>query len=737
MMNTLAYQSIENALEINEGGKIKWMANALPCPDSNTWNNLDRKDQTTFLRNKIQNLLYDNFYVQGVVTTFANKAITHASDTLTPLLNACHNGKGYWEEGWELIEKAEACQFIKKEGITIQIPTNEELLNSSIFMPSGRINLSPGFYSIIGDAGYSKSHLTLCRFYFNVFSSHADEFTQLLVSELNSVSLPFYFKILNDAQLYERNDTAVLYISKSLYSKVRQIIEINFEKLAPYLNHSLPAFVKPIAQGIGIAEDPSNGESFGEHRCKLITNAILKQYFSEEKIPLSKLIEKQFEENNLDFIRPYLLSSQSEDIYTPISFNLIQNSKKNNSQIPDFTPLDISIKIGCFICERAIWYKNQCNWMETTKSPEVNTLAVSMSPSLYDGSAGLVWFLAELYEKTGEESFKTTAIAGSRQLLTQLNSPNKNISHSFYEGLTGALLTIIKVARLCHETELLTPVYQILKKIDESVIENKETDLLSGIAGTLCGITQLYLTLPKSKHLLQLIELLADTIIERVQIDEKGASWISEGNTQPANLCGISHGTSGIAIALIEAGKVLKTDKFQSIVNGAFRYEDKWYKLAGNKWPDLRVFKNDMNPKELIESTFWCTGAPGIALTRLYALNTKDSMVDKKTVNRNFKSTKVSIANLLDNDSTALSLCHGACGNAAILNYYTKLSPSITNKVTKCTLDYLNMINQNPYEMVDLGYFTGLAGMGSFFLNIKSNTPLMLLFPFGNKNLDI
>jgi type III HopA1-like effector protein len=39
------------------------------------------------------------------------------------------------------------------------------------------------------------------------------------------------------------------------------------------LRREVPLFTKPVAAGLGMAEDPANGMSFGQHRCHLIALA--------------------------------------------------------------------------------------------------------------------------------------------------------------------------------------------------------------------------------------------------------------------------------------------------------------------------------------------------------------------------------------------------------------------------------------------------------------------------------
>ena len=82
-------------------------------------------------------------------------------------------------------------------------------------------------------------------------------------------------------------------------------IEFNFydcgtrEELAEHLRPDTPLFTKQLAPGLGFAEDPGDGGSFGMHRCRLLAEAIWRE-------PSIDGIIGAFESNGISIDQPYL-----------------------------------------------------------------------------------------------------------------------------------------------------------------------------------------------------------------------------------------------------------------------------------------------------------------------------------------------------------------------------------------------------------------------------------------------
>jgi hypothetical protein len=78
-----------------------------------------------------------------------------------------------------------------------------------------------------------------------------------------------------------------------------------------------PVFTKKIAHGLGVAEDPGNGEGFGQHRCRVLAEGMICAYEQgaatlEQRM---QVVSEAFRKAEVDLNCPYL-NAQSADHYT-------------------------------------------------------------------------------------------------------------------------------------------------------------------------------------------------------------------------------------------------------------------------------------------------------------------------------------------------------------------------------------------------------------------------------------
>jgi len=90
---------------------------------------------------------------------------------------------------------------------------------------------------------------------------------------LDEQGLSYHFKVLNDPGQFVRCDAAVLYAPRE--SMGDPALAAFCRALAPWLRPGTPAFARPVAKGVALADDPGGGESFGLHRCRLAAQGLL------------------------------------------------------------------------------------------------------------------------------------------------------------------------------------------------------------------------------------------------------------------------------------------------------------------------------------------------------------------------------------------------------------------------------------------------------------------------------
>nr|AVH79628.1 hypothetical protein [Nostoc sp. PCC 9201] len=247
----------------------------------------------------------------------------------------CNNtGSGYYNSGWSILyEKSDNKLIVSKGDLKLHVERDRHLASIhrsaivgeivDILMPKNLIQ--KGFYLAVSNAGSHESTSSeqtqnTVRIYFNISPEGAIALMGTLTQQLNYNSIPFIFKVLYNPSDYKRYDAGVLYFNKSQYPVVRQIIETAYIKHHAHFCAEVPLFTKKLMPGLGLAEQPINQsgipESFGEHRCQIVANGLLKAMQKQDTSPESRIkaICQEFANAKIDLQYPYL-NNGSEDIY--------------------------------------------------------------------------------------------------------------------------------------------------------------------------------------------------------------------------------------------------------------------------------------------------------------------------------------------------------------------------------------------------------------------------------------
>jgi HopA1 effector protein family len=246
------------------------------------------------------------------------------------LLCESNAGNGTWSPGWRILKIEKDGQLaVEKNGLTIWISPRyfvsiDDMMKvgkkGCIMIAKDYLRLVPGFYVANSNATFIDEYdddITV-RMYWNIARSHASLLMKYLTAQLNLDEIPFQFKILNNPNHYPRADAAILYIHKQYYSISNIHISKIYSKLKDFLNAPTPLFTKKLAPGLSLAEDPNNNESFGEHRCSILAEALYdistKNFISiEERI---KEIVLYFANRGINLDEPYLNPHSVDDYNT-------------------------------------------------------------------------------------------------------------------------------------------------------------------------------------------------------------------------------------------------------------------------------------------------------------------------------------------------------------------------------------------------------------------------------------
>jgi hypothetical protein len=190
-------------------------------------------------------------------------------------------------------------------------------------LPNELLNMSPGFYMALGNRELPPDGAALIRFYWHLTPDTAAAFVRKATARLNDLHLAFRLKVLRDPALYTRCDAGVVYALAEEYSVVSEVLADVHGEIASGLRPSVPAFVKQLAPGLGFAEDPGGWQSFGEHRCRLLADALVSAFEADAHTVPDRVatVVDRFAQEGIDLDAPFL-NSGSTDRYATFRFGV-------------------------------------------------------------------------------------------------------------------------------------------------------------------------------------------------------------------------------------------------------------------------------------------------------------------------------------------------------------------------------------------------------------------------------
>lgn len=645
---------------------------------------------------KLAREIYHRLYTRGGAAGERMADAVARRDHLVRLSQA-NCGRGTWEPGWRISGPQEDGRVaVEKDGLTFWV-TPDRLRPSDGLTPGSRCRvkvgkelreLQRGFYIAVGDGGKDGEEdedEPLARFYWHLTAAGAAPFVRLLTASLNPTGIAFRAKVLSDPVSYRRADAGVLYLARRHEPALRDTIAAVWRGARGDLRPMVPLLTRQLAPGLGVAEDPGDGSSFGQHRSILVARGLWRAFQQERRTDAERLatVVETFRETGLDPSRPHLAPG-SADSYLPLVPAPARDPepRRRPAAASPGTLLAAARNIGDALVARAWWHEEKCNWMGRCRDeaaaphePVIPTSA-ALGCSLYDGTPGVALFLAELYAQTGGESYRRTARGAIRQALGRLrDEPGVLAARGLFAGRLGVAWAAGRSAELCAADDLAEDAESLLAATVAALAtpagggEEHPSDLLAGNAGGILALLHLQRR-TAAQSLLAAAVTLGDELCSRAR--KTGTTWSWEpfpaaGLAAGPPLTGLAHGAAGIGLALMELFAATGRADFLTGARRAFAYEAELFDAARRNWPDLRVYESDGRREGDGEPTFrtaWCHGAPGIVLSRLRALelDPEPSATYRDEAEAGLGTTLRVLDRLQETSGSDASLCHGVAG---------------------------------------------------------------------------
>ena len=277
---------------------------------------------------------------------------------------------------------------------------------------------------------------------------------------------------------------------------------------------------------------------------------------------------------------------------------------------PEARYLEAAIQAARWLRATAISADGGTSWPAVPPDP------ATASRSLYSGSPGVVLFLFELHQATGDPAWLDLAKAGADHLAATVpDSTTKPGEAGLYTGLAGVAFVLEQAGKVGGEGRHRSAAVQsvgiiraALREVGKGSEWSETTDIISGNAGT--GLYLLHAARALGDLSLRtLVARVGRRLVEREYRTGDASLWMM-APTFTRNMPNFSHGTAGVAYFLATLGaETGEKDFIETAIRGA-RYLQS---IATPTADDgRRIFHNDPDGRDLFYLS-WCHGPAGTA----------------------------------------------------------------------------------------------------------------------------
>ncbi len=367
----------------------------------------------------------------------------------------------------------------------------------------------------------------------------------------------------------------------------------------------------------------------------------------------------------------------------------------------------LAMEIADALCQRTLEQGDEVRWLGLLPTRQGAFKIATLGPDLYSGQAGITFFLAYLGHLCDAPKYTEAARRSCATLLADLpGAPVVSESPGAFTGLSGILYLLYHLSTLWQEPVLLDRALELSSQLVPRVKYDQALDLVNGCAGCIAALADLARSRP-DESLLGLLTDCGEHLLGQAVEQAQGLGWITSGETS-VPMTGFSHGTAGIATALLELSNLTGRMDFKKAALESLRYERSLFSETHGNWPDLR------QEEDRFDAVNWCHGAPGIALSRALLLRHCESSEAQDEL-------RVAVRTTLERGfGRNHSLCHGDLGNLDCLLSADLALPELdlAPQIRQLRSTLASRIQREgwrcglPMEVETPGLMVGLAGIG-------------------------
>lgn len=335
--------------------------------------------------------------------------------------------------------------------------------------------------------------------------------------------------------------------------------------------------------------------------------------------------------------------------------------------------------------------------------------AALLGMGLYGGAPGVALFLGAASVVDSREVFREAALGSLSPFREVLRERPRDLiegaSPGGYDGYGGLLYTLGALARHTEDPSLVDDARLLISTITREDIDRAASfDVVAGLAGLVLALSSLRAVDPTNVTA-PLVDHAARRLVRAAKKEASGVGWPLRSGGR--SVVGMAHGGSGIALALMEAARMLPGDtrSLSECARGALEYERSLFEPERDGWPDLR---EEDDPHRANVMSTWCAGAPGIALARSRMLMFEDRAELRTDLELALRVTK----------STSLRAEHLCCGAAGIDLVLYEVGRRVgDNSLVELSKQRTVARAERGVSCVHQGLLRGSAGIGLGFLH--------------------
>ena len=218
--------------------------------------------------------------------------------------------------GWRTAGPGDEALVVEKAGVRFRAAPSAIVATSNgsatVRIPARLEGLSPGFVTLLG-ARSPEGEDDVVRFYWNLTAPAARDLISRLSSGLERAAIPYRLKVCADPGGFARCDAGVLYVHTTDARSVVPLTRAVASGLGRGLEPGVPALTRRLAPGLSLAHDPGGGRSFGEHRCTLLAEGLVRAHERGATMPRDRLevVRERFAEEGIDLSSPWRMSGRA------------------------------------------------------------------------------------------------------------------------------------------------------------------------------------------------------------------------------------------------------------------------------------------------------------------------------------------------------------------------------------------------------------------------------------------